>query len=112
SEAVHQFVSSAKYLAALRRISRSSRSLAFSRSNTRMRSVLESPSAGVRALLAAATGLATFSPLALVLVPVPKESSQVRRELRLTPRSEAIALTVAPGVDSYNATASCLSCAV
>ena len=52
----------------------------------------------MRALLAAAMGLATFSPLALVLVPVPKASSQVRRELRLTPRSEAIALSVAPGV--------------
>lgn len=77
-----------------------------------MRSVSESPSAGVRALLAAAIGLATFSPLALVVVPVPKASSQVRSQLRLTPRSEAIALTVAPGVDSYNTTASRLNCSV
>lgn len=46
-EAVHQFVSSAKYLAALRRISRSSRSLAFSRSSTRMRSASDSPEAAV-----------------------------------------------------------------
>ena len=66
----------------------------------------------MRALLAAAMGLATFSPLALVLVPVPKASSQVRSQLRLTPRSEAIALTVAPGVDSYNDTASRLNCSV
>ena len=63
----------------------------------------------MRSLLAAAIGLASLSPLALVVVPVPTASSQVRRELRLTPRSEAIglaslsplALIVAPGVDSY-----------
>ena len=96
-EAVHQFVSSANYLAALRRISRSSRSLAFSRSSTRMRSASDSPEAAV-AESDAAMRLATFSPLALVLVPVPKASSQLRSELRFTPRSEAIALIVAPGV--------------
>ena len=90
-EAVHQFVSSAKYLAALRRISRSSRSLAFSRSSTRMRSASDSPEAAV-AESDAAMRLATFSPLALVLVRVPKASRQLRSELRLTPEPLGVGL--------------------
>lgn len=49
-----------------------------------MRSASDSPEAAV-AESDAAMRLATFSPLALVLVRVPKASRQLRSELRLTP---------------------------
>src|SRR5258705_205960 len=45
-EADHQFVSSAKYFAALRKMSRSSRSFAFSTSNCRKRSAVVTSPAG------------------------------------------------------------------
>ena len=97
---------------ALRRISRSTRSSAFSRSSTRMRSASESPSVGIRVLLDAVIGLGTFSPLVLVLVPVPKASSQVHRQLRLTPRSVAMALSIAPGLTRITRLPSRLNCSV
>lgn len=54
----------------------------------------------------------SLSPSAMVLVSVPKTSSQVPSKVRLTPMAKAMALTVALGVDSYNATTSHLNCFV
>src|SRR5690606_19853903 len=112
-EAGHQFVSPAKYLAALRRISRSvvslvasARRAAFSASRRASFCSTVSDSLPVPGLgLWGRAGVCTRVPSTWVLVPVPYWSIQPVKVPRTTPRSAAIPRIVAPGVDSYNSTA-------
>ena len=87
-EAGHQFVSSAKYFAALRRLSRSSRRRAFSRSSWRIRS------ASVTDDEASEVG---EKPETVVRAPVPYFLTQICKVLQLMPRSAAKALIDTPG---------------
>ena len=96
-----QFVSPAKYFAAWRRMSRSWASLACSARNAAF-------SASNRAILAPGdsgrpcVGAAVAAP---AVVPEPNLSTHSFNAPRDTPRSAAIPLSVAPGVDSYKSTA-------
>src|SRR5699024_10492064 len=92
-EADHQFVYSAKYLAALRKMSRSSRSSAFSFFSCRICSASDK----------------TVVSLALVEACAPYLLIQFFRVIRLTPRSLAICWSEAPSEFSYKATASRLN---
>ena len=100
-EAVHQLVSPAKYLAALRRMSRSVSTLALSARNRAF-------SASSRAILATGDspegGVAGVGP-SLVRTPLPKSLTHNDRVPRETPNSPAICFNVAPGVVSYKSTA-------
>src|SRR5699024_2413676 len=97
-ETDHQRVSSAKYFAALRKISRSSRNLAFSFSNARMRS--ESDTASAWALAS----------IVRVFLLVPNAVFHCCNEARLTPSPAAAADRDTSSVFSYWATASLLNC--
>lgn len=96
-EAAHQFVSSAKYSAARRRMSRSSRSRAFSRPSFRIRSA---------SAIAAASDWSVLPARGFD----EKRATQFYRVLRLIPSSAATEFSDAPSVDSYKATASRLNC--
>src|SRR5699024_12844988 len=85
-EADHQFVSSAKYFAALRRISRSSRSRLTSRCSWRIRSA---------SVTECGEGVSVV--VMLARAPVPYFLSQFWSVLRLTPRSVAIVWIDASG---------------
>ena len=91
------FVSSAKYFAARRRMSRSSRSRAFSRSSFRIRSA---------SVIAAASDWSVLPARGFD----EKRATQFFRVLRLIPSSAATEFSDAPSVDSYKATASRLNC--
>src|SRR5690625_6995404 len=97
-ETDHQRVSSAKYFAALRKISRSSRNLAFSFSNARMRSESDT---------AAAWALAS---IVRVFLPVPNSFFHCCNEARLNTSSAAAAARDKSSLFSYRATASLLNC--
>src|SRR5699024_4567125 len=85
-EADHQFVSSAKYLAAVRRMSRSSLRRAFSRSSCRIRSVSVTD-----------VDVGGSAVLVLVRAPVPYFFNQLCRVARLIPRSVAMVWIEASG---------------
>src|SRR5690606_16385639 len=113
-EAGHQFVSPAQYLAADRRMSRSTlslacseRSTAFSASSRLIRSSGDwsiIPAPEVPGWGCGLSGLRVKLPSAAVFLPVPCRSSQCRSVPRSMPRSSAMPRTVAPGVDSYKST--------
>src|SRR5699024_3355004 len=98
-EADHQVVSSAQYFAALRRISRSTRSRLFSRSGWRIRSGLASLAVG-------------DEPASLAATLVSNCLYQYLRVERLIPSSFAALRIEASGLASSIATASRLNCSV
>ena len=107
-EAAHQFLSPAKYFAADLRISRSVESFVLSASSSRTfatsLTILASADSGLGPDEDGLGGVAG-EPIDAVAVPVPKARTHWVNVSRAMPRSSAMPINVAPGVDSYRSTA-------